>query len=149
AREVPPDLAAPLSNVLDSMTDPARVLVLLELLERAWPVVLQKPRQRAISQQSALGLTARAVVAFVLGVTNALHRRRTDGAGRPIAAVHGHLGPERRDALGEGVARLRAQPVGPLDERRADRAAQSLDLFGCQSLSQPQRREPGAVQDLV
>src|SRR5262245_51952178 len=46
---------------------------LLQFLDALRPVVLQQARQRPIGEQPSPGLTARAVVALVLGVDDALH----------------------------------------------------------------------------
>ena len=108
-------------------------LALLELLERPRPVAVQQPRQRAVGEQPAAGLAARAVVGLVLGVDDALHRRAADRAGLAEAAVHRHPRAERRDLLGEAVADLGAQPLGPLAEHGARGAVQPRDLVGRQA----------------
>src|SRR5688572_32841435 len=89
---------------------------LLELLERARPVLLEQPRQRPIGEQLAAGLAHRAVVRLVLGVDDTLHRRPAHRARLAELAVHRHLGPERGDLVGEAVADLGAEPRGPLLE---------------------------------
>src|SRR6185295_17768325 len=48
--------------------------VLLELFERARPVFLEQPRQRAVGEQFPTGLAGRTVVHFIGGVADALHR---------------------------------------------------------------------------
>ena len=63
-------------------------------------------RDSARSASSAAGLAARAVVALVLGVHDALHRRAAHGTRLIERAVHGHLRPERGDLLREAAVRL-------------------------------------------
>src|SRR5690606_8412813 len=88
----------------------------LELVQGLGPALLEEAGERAIGQQLAAGLAAGAVVGLVLGVDDALDRRAADRARRSVFSVHGHLGAERGDVLGEALARLGPQPLGPLGQ---------------------------------
>src|SRR4029078_9594433 len=65
--------------------------LLIYLVKRARPVVLEQPRQRAIGQQAAAGLALRAVVALVVGVDNVLDQRTANRTRLLEAGVHPHL----------------------------------------------------------
>src|SRR5215510_8179672 len=74
---------------------------LFEFLDRSRPVVLQKPRHRAIRQHLPLRLAARAVVRFVFRIDDALHARAADRAWLAEAAMYGHIGPESSHFFGK------------------------------------------------
>src|SRR5262249_1022739 len=76
---------------------------LLHLLERARPIRLQQSRQRAVREQTAVGLAAGAVIGLVVGVDDALHRRAADRTRLAEAAMHGHLRTERGDLLRKAI----------------------------------------------
>src|SRR2546423_8592961 len=101
----------------------------LELLDRARPILLQQPRQRAIGEQPPFRLTTRAVVRFVVAVANALHRRRAGGAGLPEFSMHRHLVVKGGDLLGKAVADVRTQSCRPLDERLTCSVIETRDLI--------------------
>src|SRR6516225_8253946 len=48
--------------------------LLFQLLQRAWPIVLEQPAQRTVGEQLAAGLAAWAVVRLVLGIDDPLNR---------------------------------------------------------------------------
>ena len=122
----------------------------LQLVDVARPARLQQPRQRAVRQHAAAGLAARAVVRLVVGIDDALHRRAAHGAGLAVAAVHRHVVAERRHLLPESRAGLGAQPVGPLGRAPpASRRTGAASARASSDLRQRQRRQPGAMQDLV
>src|SRR5258705_7539749 len=77
----------------------------LERVDRSGPALVQQPRERAVGQDDAARLAARAVVAFVLGVNDALHRRSAHRAGLSESAVRGHFRSKGGDALGESPLR--------------------------------------------
>src|SRR5206468_1990301 len=99
-----------------------------ELVDRARPALVQEPRQCAIGEDDAAGLAARAVVAFVLGIDDALHRHAADRTWLAEAAVDGHLRPKCRDSLRECAAGLHAQTLDPFAENGASRGEESRDL---------------------
>src|SRR5262249_1460928 len=71
------------------------------VLQSGRPVLFQQARHRAVCEDAAAGLAACAVVAFVVGVDDALHRRVTDRTWFFELAVDRHLGAERGHFLGE------------------------------------------------
>src|SRR4030095_13697627 len=87
---------------------------LLQLLQRSRPVVLHQARKRAVCEQASLVLTARAVIAFVRGVEEALPRRAAVRARLAIAPVHRHSRPERGHFLGEAAGALAIERFAPL-----------------------------------
>src|SRR5579864_2062939 len=76
-------------------------------------------RQRAVGEQPTPSLTARAVVAFVVGVGNALYRGAAHRARLLETTVHGHLGTKSGDLLGKTVLRILPQAIDPDKQRRA------------------------------
>src|SRR5579872_5576132 len=88
----------------------------LELFDRARPVILEEPRERAIREHAPTGLAARAVVGLILGIADTLHGRAADRAGLAEAAVNGHLRAKRSDFLRELITRLRPQSCCPFDQ---------------------------------
>src|SRR4029079_1906205 len=104
-----------------------------EFVESLRPVPSEEARHRAVGEEPAAGLAARAVIRLILGVDDPLNRGAARGARLTIAAVHGHLGAEGRDLLGEARPGLRREAVPPRDERRPDRLAAALDLSLVQS----------------
>ena len=95
--------------------------VLLELLNRARPVLLEEPRERSVGQDLPARLAARAVVDLVLRAHDPLHARAAHRARLPVPAVHRHPLAEGGDALGEAARRLAPEPIRPL--RAAPRAS--------------------------
>src|SRR2546423_10505193 len=88
-----------------------------ELVDRARPILFEKTREGAVSEQPPIGLAARTIVRLVVGVSNALHGRTTDRAWLTELAVYGHLFAEGSDFGWKLALRFLAQPVRPLDER--------------------------------
>src|SRR5215211_187549 len=119
------------------------------LLEAARPVLAKQSRQRPIGEQPASGLARRAVVALVLGVDDALHRRSTDRAGLLEAAVHAHRLVEGGYLLRERAAGGGAQPFDPRSERRPCRVVKRGDLGLVERTRQLQRRLARGVEDLI
>ena len=113
------------------------------------PIIFQEPRQRTVGEYPPACLTARAVVGFVVGVADPLHRGSADGTRLAEPAVDGHAGTKRGDLLGEIVAGLGSKPVGPLLEDSRHRLAQAFDLVVRQLRGQRQWRQSGAMEDLV
>ena len=120
------------------------------LLDRPRPVVLEQPRQRAVGEQLAARLAAGAVVRFVVGVANPLHRRAAHGARLAEATVDGHLGVKGGHLFGKAVARLLAQPVDPRCERvAASPRTGARSRRRSSRLVSVHRRQPRRVQNLV
>src|SRR5690348_13140591 len=88
----------------------------IEIVKRARPTRLEQARQRAVGQYRATCLAVGAVIGFIVGIDDALHRSPAVRARFAEAAVHGHLRPERRDAFREVFARLVSQAFGPFRE---------------------------------
>src|SRR5713101_9405344 len=80
---------------------------------------------------------------------DALHGRAAVWAGLAVAAVHGHVRPEGRDALGEFATRGLPQPHDPVVERCPRGIVEPRVLAVAQRTRLPHRREPRAMQDLV
>src|SRR5437899_11284380 len=67
------------------------------LVDRPRPVVFQQPRQRPIGQELAARLTARTIIALVLGIDDPLNRRPAHETWLSEPAMHGHLRPKGSD----------------------------------------------------
>ena len=88
------------------------------LVDVAGPVVLEQAGQAPVGQHPPAGLAPRTVVRLVLGVADALHRRTAHRAWLPEAPVHRHRVVKGGDLLGESIAGLGAEPIGPFGEGR-------------------------------
>src|ERR1700744_4487195 len=73
----------------------------LKLFEGARPVGAEQAGERAVGEDAAVGLADGAVVGFVVGIADALDGCAAARAGKIEAALHGHLGTEGGDLLGE------------------------------------------------
>src|SRR5687767_5847947 len=142
------EIELPLPQSISNRTYP-KSPPLFDVIDRAWPILLQQPRERAVGEETAAGLTARAVVRLVVGVADALHGRAAHRTRLAEPAVHRHLRTERGDFFGETVADVGPQPVGPFAQHDARRIEQLIDLLLAELLRQRERGEPRAVQDLV
>ena len=120
-----------------------------QLIQVPRPVVFQQARQRAVGEDPASGLASWTVVRLIVGVADSLHGRTAHGTGFPEPAVHRHPRTERGHLLGEAVARLGAQAIRPLEEHLTRGGEEPLGLVLLQLLGQGQRREAGAMEDLV
>src|SRR5215216_4012022 len=78
---------------------------LFHLFQRARPILVQKPRERAIGEQLATVLTARAVVRLIVGIDDTLHRRATHRTRLTVLAVYRHSFAERGDLFRKAVLR--------------------------------------------
>ena len=121
---------------------------LLELFQRARPVLAQEARERAVGEEPPTGLADRTVVRLVLRVDDPLHRRPAVGTRLAVATVDRHAlakavtfsgtsgapSPKTLDPLGQHVARRRVEP---------------RDLLSFQLVRHPDGRQPRPVQDLV
>src|ERR1019366_3623117 len=92
---------------------------LLQFIERAGPVAAQQPGKPAIGEHPAAGLATRAVVRFVVRVTDAENLRAAPPARFSVAPMNGHAFAKRSDLLREPRARLRRQAPDPQFERAA------------------------------
>ena len=124
-------------------------LPLLQLLHGARPIALEQARERAIGEQAALGLAARAVIALALGVDDALHGGAADRTRLPVAPVDRHALAKRRDVAREAFGRFPDQPLRPLAQHRPARFPEPRRLRILELPRLPERREPGAVENLV
>src|SRR5258706_9916675 len=122
---------------------------LLQLVQTPWPVVFEQTRQGTIRQQLAAGLAFRAVISFVVGVDDALHRRAAHWTGFAVFAVHRHLVAKRRDALGKIFAGLFAQTLDPFAETIFRRLEERFNLAFAQLLGLLHRRQSCAVENFV
>jgi len=113
------------------------------------PVVPQEPRQRTIGQKLSVSLTAGTVVAFVVGVDNALNRCTADRARLSKFSMRGHFSMERRHVFGESTCGLAAQPCDPFRQDVACRLVQYRYFFFRQPAGPFQWREPRAVKDFI
>src|SRR5574341_1765502 len=78
----------------------------VQLIHRAWPALLEQARERAVGEDHAAGLAARAVIGLVLRIDDALHRGAAHRAGLTVASVHRHLRTEGGDVLWKAIACL-------------------------------------------
>src|SRR6185369_11747546 len=78
-----------------------------------------------------------------------LHGRAARRTRLAVAAVDRHAGTERGHLLREARSRLAPKALRPFEERSACGGPQPLDFFARQLSGQPDRREAGAMQDLV
>src|SRR5712664_2530672 len=122
---------------------------LFELVDRARPARLEQARERAVGEDLAAGLAARAVVGLVVRVDDTLDRRAAHRAGFAKSSVHRHDLAKGGDFLRKIRARLLAQPLGPSGERCPRRIAESLHLGPGKRLNLRERGELRPVQDLV
>src|ERR1700744_4770056 len=90
-----------------------------QFVERARPVGAEESGERAVGEDAAVGLAGGAVVGFVVGVADALDGRAAAWAGKIEAAVHGHLGTEGGDLLGEVFLGFGVEAVDPGFKRLA------------------------------
>src|SRR5262245_16251175 len=104
-------------------------LALLQLLQRLGPVAPKELREGAVGEELAAGLALRAVVRFVVGVDDPLHRRPAVGARLPVTAMDRHPFAEGRDLLREGAPGVGDEPVAPLLQRLARGAVEAPDLL--------------------
>src|SRR5262249_973541 len=124
-------------------------LASLEFIECLWPVLAQEPRERPICEQLSLGLALRAIVHFVFTVDDALYGRSTGRAGLAEPAMHRHALVERGYLLRKVAAGLLLKLQRPFRKRGAGCQIQHARLLRGQLARLPQRRQPGAMQDLV
>ncbi len=81
---------------------------ILQFIERARPVGAQEPGKAAIGEHPASGLAPRAVVRFVVRITDTENFRAAPGARFSVPSVNGHAFAKRSDLLREPLARLGA-----------------------------------------
>src|SRR5919106_1655270 len=121
----------------------------LQLLQRARPVLAQDPAEGAIGQDAAARLATRAVVRLPIRVDDPLDGGATDGARLAVLAVHGHPGTKGGDLLREPLAGLCDPDLRPLAQDLPRAPPQPLDLLVREVRVHLERREPGAMEDLV
>src|SRR5207249_4175194 len=100
---------------------------------------LEEPRQGAVREELAARLAARAVVAFVLGVDDALHGGVAYGTGLAVAPVDRHAVAKGSDFLRETLAGFGAQDVRPAAKRRARRLEEPPRFLGGERARELQR----------
>ena len=76
-----------------------------------------------------IGLAARAVIGFVIGVTEALDCGPADRTWFAKAAMHGHAIPECGDVFRELIPGFGPQLISPVNEGFASGAVETLDFF--------------------
>ena len=121
----------------------------LQLVERSRPIIFQQPRQRAVGEDAASGLAARAVVGLVVGVADPLYGGAADRARFAEPAVDGHARAERRDFLGKAVAGLGAESLDPFEENLTRGGIEPLDLARAPASARGPAARAGAMEDLV
>src|ERR1700733_3396374 len=104
---------------------PSPPLERLQFIQGPRPVGAQQPRQGPIREHPAARLALRAVIGFVVGVADALHRLATSRARQPIAPMHRHVFTKCGHFFRKALARLHAQPVDPESQRLARRGEQA------------------------
>ena len=137
-------------TALRSRADASAAHSLLELFERARPVVLEQPRQRPVGEQLAAGLARR---------DSSSPRSRRSGCAAPgcrrpgTACRSGRARPsprETRHLLRKRVAGLRQSAARATSSAcRRRRSVQARDLRVGHLRGQLHRRHPRGVQDLV
>src|SRR5438067_73596 len=120
-----------------------------QFVDRLRPILFEQARQRAVGEQLTVGLAARTIVGLVVGVADALDGRAADGARFSKFSVHGHLIAERGDLRREIAGRFRSQTIGPFDEHYTRRVEQASNLFFTEAPGVLNRRQPGAMENLV
>src|SRR5688572_6858863 len=121
----------------------------VELVDRARPVLLQETGQCTVGEQSSLSLAARAIVRFVARIPNPLNRTRANRTRLPVATVNRHPLAESSDLFRKAVPRGLTKTLDPLEERLTSRVEKCRYLVIGQTARQPQRRQAGAVKELV
>jgi hypothetical protein len=61
----------------------------LEFIQGARPIRAQQPRQSPIRKHPALGLAPRAIIGFIVGIADALHRLAASRARLAVVAASG------------------------------------------------------------
>src|SRR5215468_7770017 len=120
-----------------------------ELVEAAGPVGAQEAGQGAIGEEFSAGLAARAVVGFVVGVTNALNLIATPWAGLAIATMDGHAFAECSDLLRESRLCLGLQAIDPELERLARGVEKAFPLARIELVSERNGRQLCGMENLV
>src|SRR5678815_4112161 len=103
-------------------------LPFLPFLNRLRPIILEQAGEAAVGEELAAGLAAGAVVGFVFGPDDPLHRGAADGAGLAEASVDCHFRAKGGYLLWEFPFRLGEQTLGPALERCLNRRIEPLDL---------------------
>src|SRR5205085_9035804 len=93
------------------------------------PIVLEQPRQRAIGEQLAAGLTARAVVTLVFGVHDPLDRCPTGSARLSKSTVNGHVRTKGGDFFREPLRCFISQSLRPTGKHILHRIVEASDLL--------------------
>src|ERR1700733_3620678 len=101
----------------------------LQFIQRPRPIGAKQPRQGPIREHPAARLALRAIIGFVVGIANALHRLAAARARQPIAPMHRHVFTKRGHLFGKGLTRLRAQPLDPDPQRLTRRREQALPFL--------------------
>src|SRR5687768_10439996 len=95
---------------------------------------MEQAGERAVGEDLAAALAARAVVRLAVRVDDALDLRAADRAGLAEAAVHGHALAKRGDLLGEPVAGLGPKPVRPLAQHVDGRRVETVGRLAVEFL---------------
>src|SRR5688572_28789080 len=111
-----------------------------EFFDAAWEVGLEQARERAVGQDLAAGLAARAVVRFIRGVADALDARPTDATGLAVLAVDRHLRAERGHFVWKAATDFAPEARGPLLQRLPHGGVEALEFFRCERLGEADGR---------
>ena len=99
-----------------------------DFIKMSWPIILEKPRKRAVGKDAALSLAARTVVGLIIGIANPLHGGAAHGAGLPEPAVHGHARSEGGYLFRKAIPRLRSKTLDPLEKHLPRGREQALGI---------------------
>src|SRR5436305_11157402 len=120
-----------------------------QFVDRLRPILFEQARQRAVGEELTVGLAARTIIGLVVGVADTLDGRAADRARFSEFSVDGHLVAERGDLGREIAGRFRSQTIGPFDEHYTRRVEQASNLFFTEAPGVLNRRQPGAMENLV
>src|ERR1700748_1885934 len=90
-----------------------------------------------------------AVIRFIVGVANTLHRMSAPWTRLPEASMNSHIFSKCCDLLRKIVACFLDKAVDPHLQRLSCYVKQTIPFFWCQLMSQRNGRELGCVQNLV
>src|SRR5687768_12877229 len=121
----------------------------LELLDPLRPILLEQPRERAVGEQSPLGLATRTVVRLVVRIANALDGGPAHGTRLAVLPVHSHFRAKRRHFLRKLAISLRTKALHPFAQYGLRRVVDPADLLVGESRRERHRRHAAAVENLV
>src|SRR5436305_1127222 len=101
-----------------------------QFVERTRPVGAEQARKTAVGEHFAASLALRAIVGFVISVTNAQDLLTAARTWLAVFAVNRHLGAERGDFLGKFLGGFGGEAINPDLQRGARGVVEALPFVG-------------------